>query len=140
MRYIVLCLFILGSLATAQQPSAPAPAATQFCSGHVGPGCFAFRTSANEFLRMCEPISEKPSEMRQRCILYVVGITDGAYVQEMNQSKTRPYRIPDTVQFEQEYRVAVKFMNDHPEETHRPTPQLVIEAMTAAFPYQGDKP
>ena len=129
MRYIILCFFALGSLAAAQQPSAPSPT-----SG------FSFRTSANEFLRMCEPLSGKTPELKQSCILYVVGIADGAYVQEMKQSGSRPYRIPNTVQFEQEYRVAVKYMNDHPEETHLPTPRLVIEAIAAAFPYQGDKP
>jgi len=83
---------------------------------------------------MCEPLSEKTPETKQSCILYVIGIADGAYVQEMKQSGNRPYRIPNTVTFEQEYRVAVKYMNDHPVKTNLQTPKLVIEAITAAFP------
>jgi hypothetical protein len=96
--------------------------------------------SGNDFLRICEPRGEHSSTAEAICIGYATGVMDGydyafATVQAKHQEKvTGAYCPPDEITKGQQYRVAVKYMNDHPEETHRVALALIAESMQAAFP------
>jgi hypothetical protein len=96
--------------------------------------------SGNDFLRMCEPKGAGSSTVEGICVGYVNGVMDGydyafATVQARNHEKiTGAYCPPDEITKGQQYRVAVKYLNEHPEETHRVVSALIAESMQAAFP------
>jgi Rap1a immunity proteins len=96
--------------------------------------------SGNDFLRMCEPRGEHSSTVEGFCSGYANGVIDGydyafATVQaKHHEHVTGAFCPPDEITRGQQYRVAVKYMNDHPEETHRIASVLIAESMQAAFP------
>lgn len=96
--------------------------------------------SGNDFLRMCEPSGEHSSAVDTFCFAYANGVLDGYYyafatVQaKQHEQVTGAFCPPDEITRGQQYRIAVKYMNDHPEETHRIAMALIAESMQAAFP------
>jgi hypothetical protein len=96
--------------------------------------------SGNDFLRICEPKGEPSNPIEGICLSYANGVIDGydyafATVQAKNHEKvTGAFCPPNEITRGQQYRIVVKYLNDHPEETHRVAPALIAESMQAAFP------
>src|ERR1700681_985399 len=96
--------------------------------------------SGNDFLRACEPRGEHSTAIDGFCSGYANGVIDGydllfADVQAKNHEKViGAFCPPDEITRGQQYRVAVKYLNDHPEQTHRIASALIAESMQAAFP------
>ena len=96
--------------------------------------------SGNDFLRTCEPRGERSSTVEGFCSGYANGVIDGydyalATVQvKHHEQVTGAFCPPDEITRGQQYRVAVKYLNDHPEQTHRIASALIAESMQAAFP------
>ena len=103
-------------------------------------GLATLAESGNNFLRTCEPRGEHLTPIDGFCSEYVNGVIDGydlafADVQAKNHEKViGAFCPPDEITRGQQYRVAVKYMNDHPEETHRIASALISESMQKAFP------
>jgi hypothetical protein len=91
--------------------------------------------SGNAFLRYCEGVDE-PTALGM-CRGYVMGISDGLLM--VHSSFSNAICPPEHQTAEQLYRIVVKYMREHPEETHKFTSVLVFEAQAAAFPCQANK-
>jgi len=107
---------------------------------------FNLIASGNDFLRVCEPRGEHSTAVDGFCSGYANGVIDGydwAFASKQGQ-RNEPIKgafcPPDEINRAQQYRVAVKFMKDHPEETHRVAVALIAEAMVAAFPCPQNPP
>jgi hypothetical protein len=128
MRYFVLsCLLLAVLMASAKEESSD------------------FAASGNGFLRVCAPKGEQPSSMEGVCVGYANGVVDGydfamAFVQaQHHEPVTGGFCPPDNITKGQQYRIAVKFMQDHPEKTHSGAASMVAQAMVAAFPCPQEK-
>jgi hypothetical protein len=103
-------------------------------------GDFKLTASGNDFLRVCEPRGGHPAAIDGLCSGYANGVIDGydyafGLIQaQRHEPVNGAFCPPDGINRAQQYRVAVKFMRDHPEETHRVASALIAEAMVAAFP------
>ena len=95
-------------------------------------------SNGNDFLRVCETNGDHTFD--GFCRGYVGGVIDGfdcaAIVGQAarHETMTGAFCIPAEVTLGQKYRVATKFMRDHPEKTHEPTNLLIVQAITEAFP------
>ena len=96
-------------------------------------------TSGNEFLRVCEPREKQPG-VEGLCAGYANGVIDGydyafAVIHaQRNETVKGAFCPPEGINRTQQFNIAVKYMKDHPEETHRIAGALIAEAMVAAFP------
>jgi hypothetical protein len=124
MRYLLLvCLLSVVLVASAHPPEE---------SLNMG-------ASGNDFLRVCER-AENSTAMYSLCTAYANGVIDGYdYAFALQQAQHHEpikgaFCPPDEITRGQQYRVALKFMKDHPEETHRVTSALISEALVGAFP------
>lgn len=96
--------------------------------------------SGNDFLRTCEPRGELSSTVEAVCSGYANGVIDGydyafATVQAKSHDKiVGAFCPPDDITRGQQYRIAMKYLDDHPEKTHRVVSALIAESMQAAFP------
>jgi hypothetical protein len=95
--------------------------------------------SGNKFLAHCETpdgsgIAPDGMFITGMCRGYLMGIHDDVAVH--SRIRSCPSKEVSYWQFD---RVAVKFMHDHPEELHKPTPVLAVEAWTMAFPCPAKK-
>ena len=81
----------------------------------------------NELLAWCEADNDA-------CPGYIMGIDDShtAYLQV--DSMEPKFCIPEGVRANQLVKIAVKFLNDHPEDLHYPASIQVITALFEAFP------
>ncbi len=112
MRYsfVLICLLLLSAICTSQTV------------GLAGSG--------NAFLRYCEGSNEP--ESHGMCRGYVMGVYDG--IQMVPSPFSDQICDPEHVTADQIYRIAVKYMQGHPEETHKFTSVLIFEASRGAFP------
>lgn len=96
--------------------------------------------SGNAFLAHCETpgddsgVATGGGFITGLCRGYLMGIHDGIALH--GPIRSCPSKEVRYWQFD---RVAVKFMHDHPEELHKPTAVLAVEAWTMAFPCPAKK-
>jgi Rap1a immunity proteins len=90
--------------------------------------------SGNGFLRYCEGPEGSSYGM---CRGYVLGVVDG--IQTVSSSFSDRICDPGHVTADQLYRIAVKYMRDHPQETHKFTAMLIFEASAGVFPCPAKK-
>jgi hypothetical protein len=96
--------------------------------------------SGNDFLRVCEPRREHGTFIDGACTGYTNGVIDGydyafALIQAQHHEPVKgAFCPPDEVTRGQQYRAAVKFMQDHPEKSHRIASALIADSMVEAFP------
>jgi len=123
LRVSLLCLLLLPAFA--QQASEK-------------PSDLDFTSSGNAFLRLCEPAS-RGAPIYTACLSYVIGVVDGAEtVSEERFHELLHCPSPD-VENGQKYRIAVKYIKEHPERTNLQTRILIVDALTATFPCQPHK-
>jgi len=94
----------------------------------------AIQHSGNDFLAKCESFPEPDSWMHGFCRGYVLGVSDG--MQMVTPALMCPAEHVTQGQF---YRIAVKYLRDHPEKTDKYTSDLMFEAWAAAFPCPAKK-
>jgi hypothetical protein len=116
----VLCLLLGAAFATAQQT---APSTDDLNFTHSG----------NDFLRVCEPPSKPLDIIRGACQGYVIGVLEGAVLGPQS------YCPGPNVTSGQTYRIVVKFINDHPEESDHEARILIVDAAVSAFPCHPNK-
>jgi Rap1a immunity proteins len=92
-----------------------------------------------ELLRFCNR-SPGTAEF-QFCDAFIVGVRDGVVLAVALRDAKPILDIPKDVKQEQMRAFVVKYLNDHPEELHKPAGLLVIFALSKAFPVRdhGDK-
>jgi hypothetical protein len=66
-----------------------------------------------------------------------MGVSDGILM--VHSSFSDSICPPEHPTADQIYRIAVRYMRDHPEETHKFTSVLIFEASAAAFPCPAKK-
>jgi hypothetical protein len=117
MKYtcLLLCLLLFSAVGSSQQPQTPS-------DQDIG-------RSGNQFMATCESSRASDSLMHGLCRGYVLGLSDG--MQMMTPALMCPAEHVTQGQF---YRIAVKYLRDHPEKTDKYTSNLMFEAWTAAFP------
>jgi Rap1a immunity proteins len=107
-------------------------------------------TSGNAFVRFCSAIEKGELTTREdlrntvACVAYVEGVVQGVNV-EIAYSKTTTGNepnipLPDTAENGQIVKVTLKYIRNHPEEAHKPTASLQLEALREAFPCHSKKP
>jgi Rap1a immunity proteins len=100
---------------------------------------YDFSKSGNEFLRLCDK-KDDTSLMHGACVGYVMGVQDAfedafALGATMRKETLKPSVCPPPeVTVGQKFHVAIKFMNDHPEQDHMTPSVLIFEALVHAFP------
>jgi len=119
--------FVLVSLLLFSIAGVPQQAASPSFSG--------VRDSANIFLAKCN--SEHATSLDELsaqtfCQGYITGLADGAEMTTI--MGVVPSCRPEHVTPAQMGRIALKYMQEHPEKTHALTPVLIFEAWAAAFP------
>jgi hypothetical protein len=123
---LVLCSLLLFSVIGVPQQAA-------------SPSFSGVRDSANIFLAKCS--SEHATSLDELsaqtfCQGYITGLSDGV---EMTVMALAPSCPPAHVTPAQMGRIALKYMQDHPEKTHVLTPVLIFESWAAAFPCPAKK-
>jgi len=86
----------------------------------------------SQLLRMCNE-SDTSMEL-QFCDAYIVGVRDGVVLATQLRDATQIIETPVEAKQKQLRAVVVKYLNDHPEEHHKPAALLVIFALSKAFP------
>jgi hypothetical protein len=100
---------------------------------------YDFSKSGNEFLRLCDK-KDDTSFLHGACVGYVMGVQDAfedafALGAAVHKEPMKPAVCPDSeVTVGQKFRVAVKYMNDHPDKSHLSPSLLIFEALVQAFP------
>jgi len=74
----------------------------------------------------------------QFCEAFIIGVRDGAALAITLRNAKPLFDTPPEVNPKQLKAVVVKFLNDHPEELHKPAAELVIFALHQGFPSGGD--
>jgi hypothetical protein len=100
----------------------------------TSPSFSGVRDSANIFLAKCnsEHVTSRDELSAQTfCQGYITGLSDGV---EMTMMAVAPGCPPEHLTPAQMGRIALKYMQEHPEQTHTLTPVLMFEAWAAAFP------
>lgn len=136
MRMFGVVLFLLGSAFVSPQEPKEFPS-----------------TSGNAFVRSCSSIEKDDSQTTRTdftntvsCVAYVEGVVQGVQVEIAYSKGTTgneppsPFCLPDSAENGQIVRVILKYVRNHPEEAHKSTVSLTIEAMREAFPCHGRKP
>lgn len=85
-----------------------------------------------QLLRMCNK-SDTSMEL-QFCDAFIVGVRDGVVLATQLRDAKQIIETPVAAKQEQLRAVVVKYLNDHPEEHHKPAALLVIFALSNAFP------
>jgi len=70
----------------------------------------------------------------QFCEAFIVGVRDGVVLATRLRDAKPIFETPAEAKQEQLRAVVVKYLNDHPEEHHKPGALLVIFALGRAFP------
>jgi len=70
----------------------------------------------------------------QFCDAFIVGVRDGVVLATQLRNAKQIIETPVEAKQEQLRAVVVKYLNDHPEEHHKPAGLLVIFALGNAFP------
>jgi hypothetical protein len=104
-------------------------------------------------VRLCSSIENEGSEITREesrnivyCVAYVEGVVQGveveiAYSTGTTGNKPRsPFCLPDTVEDGQIVKIILKYIRNHPEEAHKSTVSLMIEALREAFPCRTKNP
>jgi hypothetical protein len=97
------------------------------------------RDSGNIFLAKCEPghvVSAEALSTTDFCLGYMTGLADAVGMAMMPVTPSCP---PGNVTPGQMKRIALKYMHDHPEKTHKAAPVLIFEAWAEAFPCPAKK-
>ena len=124
MKHLVLLYLLLFSVAVVSEPTTnPSDSDVQ-----------SDIKTGNDFLAHCETpdgsgVAPDGMFMTGLCRGYLMGVHDEIAVR--GGMRSCPSKEVRYWQFD---RVVVKFMHDHPEELHKPTPVLAAEAWTVAFP------
>lgn len=100
------------------------------------------QTTGEGILQKCKGISSKPTAFDDGfCAGYIEGVLATVYMWEANDEVAKrthdsdvKFCIPDTVTNGQIILVFMKYLEDHPEELHRPANTLFVIAMRKAFP------
>lgn len=97
--------------------------------------------SGTAFYDQCAAVEREPSELsstdvmlRNYCLGYVAGLTQGAHAAEEIHSVTWIFCLPQGVTNVQRVRVIRKYISNHPEEAHNPAEGLALQALREAFP------
>ncbi len=88
----------------------------------------------NRLLQICSASKDSHSDF---CSGFIVGARDGAVLATKLRDAKAILDVPVEVKQEQMVAVLVKYLNDHPEERHKPAALLVIFALSKAFPPKG---
>ena len=103
-------------------------------------------TSGNAYLRICSAIEKDngvktQDELRHiiSCAAYTSGVVDGVKAEEafqrvyIGKSHTSPFCVPDAADNGQMIRITLKYIRNNPEEAHKTTVILIVEALREAF-------
>lgn len=99
--------------------------------------------SGNTLLSMCEKYRGNGAAIQREdpldaisCVEYIRGFVDATTILE---GMTSPICLPDRPIYDQQVRVVVKYLRDHPEDLHHPRAILVFEALKTASPCEKVK-
>lgn len=129
MKYlsVVLCSLLLLPVVGSTQQAAS------------GPSFMDIRKSANIYLAKCEaehPTSLDELSTKDFCRGYITGLADAVQMGMMGVAVGCPAEDATPAQMG---RIALKYMQDHPEKTHARTTVLIFESWAAAFPCPAKK-
>ncbi len=97
-----------------------------------------FTKSGNDFLLVCEPAMNTTDDRLQvdrlSCIEWVNGVWAGIQTASKYTAQKPFIAVPSTVVTGQVYRIAVKFMKDHPTELHLHAEDLIMLSLIEAYP------
>ena len=109
-------------------------------------------TSGNAYLRECSVIEKDLKDLTQAdmkyvfaCIGYTEGVLDGVHAEDGFQTaitgkpQTAPFCVPDAADNGQIVRITLKYIRNNPEEAHKTTSVLIVEALREAFPCVATK-
>ena len=102
-------------------------------TGQVSPA-WAIWMPGNTFVEQC--LDDAPLS-KTLCVAYVTGVADMLGVISFSKvAGVEPYCAPDGTKPGQLFRVVVKYLKAHPEDTHKLAVWLVVTALREAFPCQ----
>lgn len=99
--------------------------------------------TGNDFLDVCSGLGDE-SRLKESwdlgvCAGYVDGVAIGTEISNGFNHKPPRICIPKEASRGQMYRVAIKYIRDHPEKSHAPSAALIFESFIEAFPCKGTK-
>jgi|SRR5271157_316949 len=111
---VLLCVFVLSALLASQQ-TAPQSLAVDIVS------------SGNNFISRCDPAPD--AWIDGFCRGYIAGLAEPGPLLTF-----APNCPPKGATYGQDYLIVVKYIRNHPEELHKETNILALEALREAFP------
>lgn len=88
--------------------------------------------NGTDFLRFCT--KQVDTSEAEFCDAFILGIRDGVALATQLRDIKPIFEAPQEAKQDQLKAVVVKYLNDHPEELHKPAGMLVILALSKAFP------
>jgi Rap1a immunity proteins len=103
------------------------------------PNSFAQVTTGEKIQSMCR--AEMVAASGSFCAGFISGVLEEQFMWTANDTlhkRTHDFRfcLPEKSTNDQILKVFVKYLDDHPEELHKPAALLLIQAMVKAFPCQ----
>lgn len=89
-----------------------------------------YYVSANKLLSLCESDAVVDQNV---CVGYILGIADAAQSLD-SEINIRRYCLPKNVTSSQLEKVAIKYVNDNPQQLHKPASYYVLVSFRKAFP------
>jgi hypothetical protein len=107
--------------------------------------------SGNAFVRFCSAVDKDKNTEEEiphvwGCLGYVEGLVEGMdggyffYENSMKGPVTRAFCVPPDTSHGQLVRIVLKFIRNNPEEAHKRTAFLIVEAINKAFPCPAPRP
>jgi|HubBroStandDraft_1064217.scaffolds.fasta_scaffold72274_1 hypothetical protein len=87
--------------------------------------------NGTDFLRFCT--RQVDTSEAEFCDAFILGIRDGVALAIQLRGVKPIFEVPQEAKQDQLKAVVVKYLNDHPEELHKPAGMLVILALGKAF-------
>ena len=122
-HHIVLLYLLLSSLSSTSQQ-----ARTQ----SISPDAADVMSSGNNFISRCDPAPD--AWIDGFCRGYIAGLSEPGPL-----LAAAPNCPPKGVTYGQDYLIVVKYIHNHPEQMHKQTSVLVLEALQEAFPCPARK-
>ena len=114
------------------------------CSAFVSAQAELPEDSGNALMRQCAAIDKDHAQRTSQefedtmvCLTYVSAFVQGMeYGVELAGTKVsgRPFCLPDRVEHGQTVRIVLKYIQDHPKESQKATPFLIVLALHKAYP------
>jgi Rap1a immunity proteins len=131
-KRLLLCLLLVSLSSTGQQTTTPKSVFHDFAKTGAG------------FLRECDSAvspdaSSEAFHTFEACMFYVLGVSDGATALSNQKRTSLPYCLTPEVGGANLYAAVYAYIKTNPDRADKPTPVLILEALSGFWPCHPTK-